>query len=207
MRFLIYFDLGIFTKHNMPPKRTRKGNVKTGAVKKMKAATETNIDSTHVSIEEGELNSTNTIAAANNTGPQQLCSFCDSLGLHLPASTKAKIHKGEFVKLGALLTPPGVAPPSISFAIVKEGQTLILGQQMTKSPTIENIEQWTSAFLIYMSVYLEVHNSRAIELVKYMDIVRSAAQQFGGLGWRTYDIQFRLKQAMAPAQSWAVIDS
>ena len=32
-----------------------------------------------------------------------------------------------------------------------------------------------------------------------MDTIRSAAQQFGGLGWRTYDEQFRLKQAVFPS--------
>ena len=193
-------------KLNMPPKRTRPGNAKTTATKRRKTATDSKEDR-HVDIEEGESDSINTITAANQAGPQPLRSFCDSLGLHLPASIKAKIHKGEFVELGALLTPPGSAPPSISFSLVQEGQTLTLGQQTPKLPTIDNIDQWTSAFLIYMSVYLEVHTSRAIELLKYTDIVRSAAQQFGGLGWRTYDIQFRLKQAMAPAQSWAVIDS
>ena len=190
----------------MPPKRTRPGNAKTTATKRRKTATD-NKEDRHLDIEEGESYSINTITAANQAGPQPLRSFCDSLGLHLPASIKAKIHKREFVELGALLTPPGSAPLSISFSLVREGQTLTLGQQTPKLPTIDNIEQWTSAFLIYMSVYLEVHTSHAIELLKYTDIVRSAAQQFGGLGWRTYDIQFRLKQAMAPAQSWTVIDS
>ena len=57
------------------------------------------------------------------------------------------------------------------------------------------------AFLIYMSVYLEVHSSRAIQMLKYVDTVRSAAQQFGGMGWKTYNIQFHLKQAMNPTQS------
>lgn len=139
--------------------------------------------------------------------PHQLRSVCDSLGLHLSSVTKGKIHKGEFVDLGSLLTPPGTAPPSFSFSLIQEGQQIVLGQQLPKPPTIMSIEQWTSAFIIFMSVYLEVHNDRAIEMLQYMDIVRSAAQQYGGMGWRTYDIQFRLKQSMQPSKSWSAIDS
>ena len=79
-----------------------------------------------------------------SSGPHQLRSFCDSLGLHLSESIKTKNHKGEFVKLGSLLTPPGSDPPSMSFALVQEGQKLVLGQQIAKAPIIESIEDWTS---------------------------------------------------------------
>ena len=151
--------------------------------------------------------STSSGTISNSTGPQPLRSFCDSLGLHLNQAVKVRIQKGEFIELGSLLTPPGSAPPSMSFALVKEGQKLVLGQQVDKSPSIGSIEEWTSAFLIYMSVYLEVHSDRAIQMLKYVDTIRSAAHQFGGMGWKTYDIQFRLKQAMNPTQSWATIDS
>ena len=140
-------------------------------------------------------------------GPQPLRSFCDSLGLHLSKLAKAKIQNGEFTDLGPLLSPPGAAPPSMNFALIQEGQKLVIGQQLNKPSPVTSIEEWTSAFMIYMSVYLEVHMNRAIEMLKYMDIVRSAANQFTGQGWRTYDIQFRLKQAMNPAHSWAQIDS
>ena len=69
----------------MPPKRTRPGNAKTSATKRRKIATDNKKDR-HLDIEEGESYSINTITAANQAGPQPLRSFCDSLGLHLPAS-------------------------------------------------------------------------------------------------------------------------
>ena len=96
---------------------------------------------------------------------------------------KTKIHKGEFVQLGSLIQPPGTAPPSMSFTLVHNMDKVILCQQPIKLPTIDTIEKWASAFLIYMSVYLEVHTTRAIEMLKYMDTVRLEARQFGGYGW------------------------
>ena len=73
-------------------------------------------------------------------------------------------------------------------------------------PRITLIEQWTSAFLVFASKYAEKHIVRVLEMFKYMDTVRTAAR-FGGFGWRTYDAQFRLRQAREPTRSWAVIDS
>ena len=37
-------------------------------------------------------------------------------------------------------------------------------------------------FLVYMSIYLERHPGRAVELLKYMDMVRGAARNNGGYG-------------------------
>ena len=70
---------------------------------------------------------------------------------------KAKIQKGEFVQLGALLQPPETAPPSMSFSLMQEGDRVIFGQQTAKLPSIDTIATWTSAFMIYISVYIEVH--------------------------------------------------
>ena len=93
--------------------------------------------------------STSSGTISNSTGPQPLRSFCDSLGLHLNQAVKVRIQKGEFIELGSLLTPPGSAPPSMSFALVKEGQKLVLGQQVDKSPSIGSIEEWAIPFEIH----------------------------------------------------------
>lgn len=62
-------------------------------------------------------------------------------------------------------------------------------------------------FLVFVSIYLEKHIERSRELIKYMDLIRHASRAFGGLGWREYDIQFRLKQARLPGRSWASVDA
>ena len=45
------------------------------------------------------------------------------------------------------------------------------------------------------------------ELLKYAEIVRSAALQFPGWGWKAYDEQFRLRKESNPAQAWGIVDS
>jgi hypothetical protein len=50
------------------------------------------------------------------------------------------------------------------------------------------------------------HPDKAPELLKYVSIIREAAQKFPGYGWREYDKQFRMRQAYSPSKSWASID-
>ncbi|XP_078515108.1 uncharacterized protein LOC144773922 [Lissotriton helveticus] len=55
------------------------------------------------------------------------------------------------------------------------------------------MENWTSAFLIYASVYCQKYLDRAVALFKYMDIIRKAQMQFGGFAWLSYDEEFRAR--------------
>ncbi len=75
-----------------------------------------------------------------------------------------------------------------------------------KSKTIGSIDVWQSAFRTFTSIFLSRHPSRCAELLKYAEIIRLAAIQFPGFGWRVYDQQFRLKQELNPMRAWGVID-
>ncbi len=55
-----------------------------------------------------------------------------------------------------------------------------------------------------MSIHIQKHNSAA-ELIQYMSIIREAAGRHSGFCWRTYDEQFRLRQANNPAP-WSKIN-
>lgn len=51
-------------------------------------------------------------------------------------------------------------------------------------------------FFIFMSIYLLAHIDETHSLIKYMANVKLGASSIsGGLGWRDYDRQFRLKKA------------
>ena len=118
---------------------------------------------------------------------QQLCSVCDSLGLHLSAITKSKIHKGEFVDLGSLLTPPGTATPSFSFSLLQEGQQIMLGQQMPKPPTIITIMKMVRGIVLtcltlnisIKSEYIEGRNNCIADFLSrfQMDAFRRVAPE------------------------------
>ena len=60
---------------------------------------------------------------------------------------------------------------------------------------ITDIDQWTTAFTIYMSVFTHQFPSRAQELLQYMTLIRHAAHTHRGLGWCIYDPKFRRKAA------------
>ena len=83
--------------------------------------------------------------------------------------------------------------------VIKNGQ-LVIEKRHLKS--INNIHTWTTAFLIYMSIYLEKFPGKAQELIKYMHSIRLAAGRPGHLGWSKYDEQFRLKKERHPTSSW-----
>ncbi|XP_071485288.1 uncharacterized protein [Diadema antillarum] len=138
--------------------------------------------------------------------PQALSCVGDELGSVVPMSVKEKIWKGEFLDLGILLkSDVGSLSEEASFSLVQAGGSLQV-RSASRTPQIANIDMWTSAFLTYASVYVEKHGNRARELFKYMDTVRSIVR-FGGYNWRTYDVQFRLRQARQPLRSWATIDT
>ena len=58
-----------------------------------------------------------------------------------------------------------------------------------------------------MSIFLQRHPTRAIELIKYADLVPKSAQLFTDNGWVYYDREFRLEQAQNPSRTWASYDA
>jgi hypothetical protein len=134
-----------------------------------------------------------------------LVSVVDGLGTHLTQAIRDKICNGEFIELGSLF-PDHDKPSSnpLTLSGVNEAGQLVFRDKPHKK--IYSVEKWTSAFLIYSTVYLAKHPDKAQGVLKYMDIIRNSANQFGGEAWRTYDLQFRQKMARNPAKSWDTID-
>jgi hypothetical protein len=54
-------------------------------------------------------------------------------------------------------------------------------------------------------MYLQRHPGKALEILRYMDIVRLAYTKWGGMAWRAYDEQFRALVAVYP-KCWSIID-
>ncbi|XP_033749321.1 uncharacterized protein LOC117334012 [Pecten maximus] len=135
--------------------------------------------------------------------PPMVPSVSDQLGDHVHASVKEKIWKNEYLDLGVLsdLDPELGMRQNVVF--INGSLQLRVAQAKSK---VNNIEEWTNAFLIYTSIYLVKWPERAQELIKYMSTVRFAAKNFNGFGWKNYDVQFRLRQARNPLRTWSSID-
>ena len=63
--------------------------------------------------------------------------------------------------------------PMLIFDVSQQQQPLQYREQAQKR--ITNIHQWTDAFLVYMAVYLECHDSDVASILKYMQIICSIA--------------------------------
>ena len=124
----------------------------------------------------------------------------DDVAAHVPLSLKQKIWQGEYINLALLLKG------AVELSEHCSGTTLRLGAegQIETVPKeckdkIVDIEKWSNAFLIFMSIYLTAHTEKTQELIHYMFNIRECAIKYGGLGWCDYDIQFRLRQATQTA--------
>ena len=144
------------------------------------------------------------IDVSNFNSQTPLLSVCDELGSNIPDSVRDKIWAGSYIDL-AVLVDPGLKEdaPAQKFTIV-DGELVIKPKGSEKK--IYTIEIWSDAFLVLISVYIKKHADAMQGLLKYMSIVRLAASRHMGMGWKTYDEQFRMKQARNPERPWGVID-
>jgi len=146
-------------------------------------------------------------AIANTAALQQVRLSNDDLAIHVPNQIKQQIIRGEYINLAILLKG------AIEMNALCSGGYLTLnseGRLETKQfeckDKIMSIEKWTDAFLIYSSIYLKAHPDKTPELLHYAYTIRECAVRQGGTAWKTYDEQFRLRQAQTPA-SWGCINN
>jgi hypothetical protein len=116
------------------------------------------------------------------------------LGSLLDGKIKAKIWSKQFIDLAIML-----ASPTESFTLTLDRQSQLPHFKVTEkaSKRIESIEQWTSAFMVYMAVYVEKHLHEAQAMLKYMSTIRKMALTMGGNVWAKYDEDFRKLRAHA----------
>lgn len=129
------------------------------------------------------------------------------LGSCVPQKIKEKIWASEFLDLGILLksqrqlneiSESGPAG-EVQF---REGRFFVKPHEQESSKL--SIDQWTSAFIMYTSIFLERFPMRAQELLKYLRDIRLASTR--SPTWWQYDDQFRHLQASNPSNHWGVIN-
>lgn len=81
---------------------------------------------------------------------------------------------------------------------------IVVKPKQTKEK-VSSIEQWSDAFMIFMSIYLIRYPDKSQELLKYMATIRDAAKKFTIFSWRMYDEQFRMRQAIT-ISDWGKIN-
>lgn len=138
--------------------------------------------------------------------PNYTTSVFDPISEHIPQKIKEKIWAGEYVDLSLLLKSAKdlFSESHLTGNLQINGGQISVVQQ--KQSLITNIHVWTSAFMVFMDVLLQKWPNHGQELLKYMHTIRLASSRGSGLGWVSYDEQYRLRKARSPQSSWASID-
>lgn len=139
--------------------------------------------------------------------PSPELSFWDPVGGNVPQKIKEKIWAGQFIDLSILLKSEREVhrDQELSGELKVRNNRMVL-EPNTKLGNYLDIEDWTSAFLVFMSVMLEKYRTRSQELLKYMRDIRLASKRSDKRGWGTYDEQYRLRKQRDPHSSWGIIN-
>nr|XP_034335302.1 uncharacterized protein LOC117692196 isoform X1 [Crassostrea gigas]XP_034335303.1 uncharacterized protein LOC117692196 isoform X1 [Crassostrea gigas]XP_034335304.1 uncharacterized protein LOC117692196 isoform X1 [Crassostrea gigas] len=134
----------------------------------------------------GNLSRSTGSSFACSSSPQIHLSDCVPLGASVSSKLKLKIWNNEFVDLKNLLPTSGDEPLSI---VVQAGKIEL--QQAASHKTPITIHQWTDAFLVFSTIYLQKFPHEACNLLKYMFTIREIHKLHGDQPWRMYDESFR----------------
>ena len=139
----------------------------------------------------------------NGSRPQStFTSISVSLSPRVSAKLKVKIFANEYVDFGALLSSSrnneGKYPLSMVPSEGSSSRPQITLEPLQNAKRIQCIQQWVSAFNIFVSVYSEKFTAETPRLMKYCDVVRDLAQEAGD--WIWYDKQFCCLRQTAPGE-------
>ncbi|XP_062615002.1 uncharacterized protein LOC134276743 [Saccostrea cucullata] len=126
----------------------------------------------------GTSGSTNTLSNSSATTPNSLCSVSDALGVHVPDNLRQNIYDNAFIHLHKLLPLKPNDEPQQQLAFVA-GELVLKAKH--KEIKITSIETWTNAFLIFSSIYLTKFPEHIQSILKYINIIRTAAQRSSNL--------------------------
>ena len=90
-------------------------------------------------------------------------------------------------------------------ALFLNEQGMLEAKPRQMKQTVQTIDEWTDAFIIFISIFIEKYPHENQALLKYMSIIRDASRRYPVNSWTGYDQQFRIRQAIpALRQSWAM---
>ena len=150
-----------------------------------------------------------------SASPQSLFTpgMASPLGLSRPVdkTLKDKILRGEYTDFALLLPDTLYQSQTPEIHLRLDDSSLgPMGSPVTmvrkKKPVIDTFPKWFDAFMTYMLILVNAYPRRALELIKYQQIISSAVAEFKGLAWLSYDQQFRRRAAYDLSLSWDKVD-
>ena len=126
----------------------------------------------------------------------------------MPEKVKNQIWAIEFIDFSVLLksniSNTEDDQYTIKFETKKRRQPSVVLAPTAKRTTLHSIDQWTSAFQIYVAIYTERAPKDTLALMKYGSVIRDLATL--GANWQFYDANFR-KLRQSQGTPWDQIHS
>ena len=152
------------------------------------------------------------------TNPDMLVTDCESIppnlvykksnpiGTRVPRKLKDKIVTDQYVDMAALLdlNPQVDSMSQEPVMYVQVAHNVVRPIPRKKNPQVLDISQWVKAFHLFMAIYTKVHPHEAPNLLQYLMVVESIAEEKGD--WRVYDETFRFERAESKTP-WERLDN
>ena len=122
----------------------------------------------------------------NNSTPMPIDSISSDISIGVPDNIKEKIVKSEYIDIGSLLpTNMHIENSQNLHVAIYQGELVL--QKTQNKVRIDNIDQWTSAFKVFINIIFQVQVSHFQELLKYLHTVKLRASRSTSLTWKLYD--------------------
>ena len=143
---------------------------------------------------------------AQLTGEERHTSISQPLDLHVDTKIKARIQTNEFIELNTLTISPAPIhqPEQYSLQITGNNLQVVPKQKISH---IRTLEQWTSAFHIFVTIYTQAHPFSTSELMKYASTIDTLAKRSGFGAAMFYDTTFRKWKQHQPSLGWGNINN
>ena len=129
------------------------------------------------------------------------------LGFSVLEKNEEKIWGNQFIDLGLLIANHQVADKfNISITNEQNSNPALSLVPNLRPEQYKNIEEWTSAFIVFVAIYSSHHPLEAPRLMKYMETVRDLSK-IGGWAFKNYDENFRMMKQNDPSWPWDVMHS
>ena len=134
----------------------------------------------------------------------------DPLNLTVQSDLRGKIWEEKCIDLSTLLIKSHQDNEERDKKITgfqdKEGNISFKNVKARKSNL--SIDQWSTAFNVYISVYIQKKPDDIQGLLSYAELIRGAARDHPNTsGWRDYDGEFLSKKEADPIRPWGMIDN
>lgn len=116
------------------------------------------------------------------------------LGYHVNDKCKNLIWSDNYINFGNLL--PQFIDEDDCNDVLFENSNFTISKKQNSKKEIVNIHQWSNAFDIFLSLYIQKFPNLVLSLIKYGYNIRAMSKQFGFQAVKVYDEHFRQVRKM-----------